>query len=386
MSTDRWRVLSEWHNAWLVADADGRRQLQRQLAVDHPALATEADRLAAASVGLSGFLEVPTLALVGRDLAEDDPPLSVGTMVGRYRIGSLIACGGMGDVYRATDDRLGRDVALKMRHADSTDPRRVERFLQEARVTASLDHPNIVRLYDTGDFRRRPYLVTELLTGETLRAAIERGPLPSRAACRITADVATGLAAAHAVGLVHRDLKPENIFLARSGETKILDFGIAKLAANDHAGEGLSTRTGVLLGTTGYLAPEQVTGDSVDGRTDLFALGSILFEMLTGQRAFVRAHTIDALHAIVHEAPPDLLAGAALCPSDTRLLPEINPINLVPHIRAPILLRQGRYDEDSHVKTQAEPLYRLLPEPKRMLFYEGGHSPAPEFYVPAITR
>ena len=234
-------------------------------------------------------------------------------MVGPYRIAAFLARGGTGEVYRATDVRLRRDVALKVLTPDTRgdgDSQRVERFLREARLTASLDHPNIVRLYDVGLFDGRPYFVAELLDGETLRARIKGGTLAIEEVVRIGTDVARGLVAAHAAGSVHRDLKPENIFLTRQGATKILDFGIAKLDVlnmDDAARDGLSTLTGVVLGTAGYLAPEQIRGAEVDGRADLFALGAILFEMLTGRRAFAREHTVDTLHAILHDAPPDAL-------------------------------------------------------------------------------
>jgi serine/threonine protein kinase/Tol biopolymer transport system component len=305
----RWSALSSWHNAWLQADADERDRLRAALAADRPDLAAEADSLAVVSGDLRGFLETPALILASQDLAQDVRPFSADAMVGPYRIVGLLARGGMGDVYRATDVRLHRDVALKLlAHEDIGDPLRLERFVQEARVTASLDDANIVRLFDVGMFEGRPYLVTELLEGETLRARLERGPLLSQEGRDIARGVARGLVAAHAAGLVHRDLKPENIFLPRSGTTKILDFGIAKLAQDAAVGGSLSTSTGALLGTVGYLAPEQVLGQAVDGRTDLFALGVILFEALTGHRAFAREHTIDTLYAIAYEtAPIDLL-------------------------------------------------------------------------------
>jgi len=252
----------------------------------------------------------------------DEPPLAEGTFVGPYRIVALLARGGMGDVYRAADPRLDRDVALKtLTSAERGDGRAVERFLQEARITASLDHPNILKVFDVGMSNGRPYLVSELLDGETLRAPIGRGPLAPADARRIASALTSGLVAAHARGLVHRDLKPENVFLTKSGTAKILDFGIAKLAQDPALPRGVATLTGVVLGTAGYLAPEQVKGDPVDARTDLFALGSILFELMTGQRAFVREHTIDTLHAIVHDDPPDLLpAGAPLTAIVKRLL------------------------------------------------------------------
>ena len=321
MSTDRWQLLSEWHNAWLVAGADERDSLRRQFVEDHPDLAAQANALASASAGLRGFLETPALALAARNLAQDDPLLDVDTLVGPYRIVGLMARGGMGDVYRATDVRLQRDVALKLlAHAGTDDTQRIERFLQEARVTAALDHTNIVKVFDVGVLDGRPYLVAELLDGETLRVRLGRGPLAEEEATRIAGDVAAGLVVAHAAGLVHRDLKPDNVFLTRSGVTKILDFGIAKLTDGPAVADGLATLTGVLLGTAGYLAPEQIRGDAVDGRTDLFALGSMLFEMSTGQRAFAREHTIDTLHAILHDDPPDLLQAAGVSPGLTAIV------------------------------------------------------------------
>jgi len=306
MSADRWQLLADWHNEWLEADEQARTRLRADLASQHPELVVDADVLIAASPGLPGFMETSALTLVARDLvADDDPLLAPDTVVGPYRITGVLARGGMGDVYRATDVRLHRDVALKLLARGGTgDAQRIARFLQEARITAALDHPNIVKVFDIGVLGGRPYLVAELLEGETLRSRLERGPLPAEEAIRIAVDVTAGLVAAHGAGLVHRDLKPDNVFLTRSGVTKTLDFGIAKLADAPAVPGGLSTLTGVLLGTAGYLSPEQIAGAVVDGRTDLFALGSMLFEMVTGRRAFAREHTIDTLHAILHEDPP----------------------------------------------------------------------------------
>lgn len=307
MSGDRWTLLSTWHNAWLLSDPSRRERLRAEFGVAHPALAAEADALASASAGLAGFLETPALLLAARDLAEHDPLLPVDALVGPYRIVGFLARGGMGDVYRATDVRLHRDVALKVLADGGTGSAdRIERFLREARVTAALDHVNIVKVLDVGVVAGRPYLVTELLAGETLGARLARGALATEEARRIAGEVAAGLVVAHAAGLVHRDLKPDNVFLTQSGVTKIIDFGIAKPTAEAGALDGVATLTGVLFGTAGYLAPEQIRGGAVDGRTDLFALGSILFEMLTGRRAFAREHTVDTLHAILHEPAPDL--------------------------------------------------------------------------------
>jgi eukaryotic-like serine/threonine-protein kinase len=311
MDPERWEPLSSWYNSWLAAGAEDRTRLRSRLAAERPDLLAEADALASASGELSGFLETPALAQAARELAEADPLLAGGTMVGPYQIVGLLASGGMGDLYRATDVRLRRDVALKMLVPARRDElQAVERFLQEARVTASFDHPNIVRVYDVGWFEGRAYLVAELLEGETLRSRIERGPMLAAEVIRTGAELASGLTAAHAAGLVHRDLKPENVFLLRSGTAKILDFGIAKLAQGDSTSEGPATHTGILLGTAGYLSPEQVRGEPVDPRADLFSLGAVLFEMLTGHRAFARQYLVDTLHAITHDPPTGELAGA----------------------------------------------------------------------------
>ncbi|HET7696568.1 MAG TPA: protein kinase [Vicinamibacterales bacterium] len=308
MKNDQWNRLSDWHNAWLDADANGRARLRRQLTETQPDLVTYAEDLIASGAPPDDFLDTPAFVLAARQLARETALLT-GADVGPYRVVSLIAHGGMGVVYRATDVRLQRDVALKMLSPIGIpDERRIDRFLREARITASIDHANVVKVYDVGLFNGRPYIVVELLEGETLRARITREALTPSEARRITADVARGLVAAHSAGLVHCDLKPENIFLTRAGVTKILDFGIARLGPDAaHPRHGAPTVTGILLGTAGYLAPEQIRGERVDARADLFALGSILYELVTGERAFAGENTVDTLHAILHSQPPDLL-------------------------------------------------------------------------------
>ncbi len=307
MDADRWQDLSRWHNAWLDADPGRREEIRLQLAREHPDISAEVAALADASDRIDGFLDTPAFVLAAQDLAHQELDLPQGTIVGPYRVVSLIARGGMSTVYRATDVRLLRDVALKVLGPSSgNDLQRTERFLQEARVTAALDHPNIVKVYDVGLFRGWPYIVEEWLDGETLRHRLEGGALALPETERIAEDLVRGLVAAHGAGLVHRDLKPENVFVTSQGVTKVLDFGIAKMGVEPMP-TGVATLPGVLLGTAGYLAPEQVRGDTVDARADLFALGAILFEMLTGHRAFAREHTIDTLHAIVHEPPPSVL-------------------------------------------------------------------------------
>ncbi len=309
MKTDQWEYLSAWYNEWLAADPAGRDRLRARLAVEHPDLLADADALVDSSGHLPGFLETPALVLAAEELAQDDPLVSADSLIGPYRLVNLLARGGTGDVYRATDERLRRDVAVKvLAQSRTNDPQRVERFMHEARMTASLDHPNVVRVYDVGRVDDRAYLVAELLEGETLRARIASGPMAVDVVVRIGIEIARGLGAAHAAGLVHRDLKPENIVRTHSGATKILDFGIAKLAQDEPGRDGFATVTGVVLGTAGYLSPEQIRGQAIDARADLFALGAVLFEMLTGARAFGREHMVETLHAILHDPPSDALA------------------------------------------------------------------------------
>ena len=322
MDDERWNHLSAWHNAWLEADAAGRQRMRDLLAVEQPELVEDVDGLLAESTSLDGFLEVPAFVTVAAELASEAPVLRPGTNVGPYRIVGLLAQGGMGDVYRALDVRLRRDVALKvLTHTAYCDARSVDRFEQESWMTASLDHPNIVKIYDVGSFDSRPYLVAEMLVGETLRSRLTRQKISLTDIRRIAIEMTRGLVAAHAAGIVHRDLKPENIFLTHAGATKILDFGIAKLVDHERPlAAGTATLTGALLGTAGYLAPEQIEGRTVDARADLFSLGSILFEMITGQRAFSRDTTIDTLYAIVHDPPPDILAGNGDVPPSLALI------------------------------------------------------------------
>jgi len=239
--------------------------------------------------------------------------LTAGTKLGVYEIIAPLGAGGMGEVYRARDPQLGRDVAIKVLPASlSRDPDRLRRFEQEARAAAALNHPNILAVYQFGTYEGAPYLVSELLEGSTLRDQLLRGPLSIRKAVDYGIQMARGLAAAHEKGIVHRDLKPENLFLTKDGRIKILDFGLAKLIALPQASDPGSptltegTEPGVVLGTVGYMSPEQVRGQTADGRADLFALGAILYELLTGKRAFYKATSAETMSAILNEDPPSV--------------------------------------------------------------------------------
>lgn len=238
-----------------------------------------------------------------------------GTRLGRYEIRSLIGEGGMGQVYRATDTALGREVAIKVlppELAKAAD--RLKRFEQEAKAAGSLNHPNILVIYDVGSHGDSPYVVSELLEGETLRERLKSNRLPLRKSIDYALQIGRGLAAAHAKGIVHRDIKPENLFLTKDGHVKILDFGIAKLTnplgefGSDPESETmrLDTHPGVLLGTAGYMAPEQVRGEVADHRADIFSFGAVFYEMLAGKRAFHAVSPIEAMSAILSQEPPEL--------------------------------------------------------------------------------
>jgi serine/threonine protein kinase/Tol biopolymer transport system component len=241
--------------------------------------------------------------------------LTPGSRLGRYEILSLLGAGGMGEVYRARDSQLGREVAVKVLPPGfSTDPERLQRFEVEARAAAALNHPNIMSVHDVGLDAGSPYIVSELLGGETLRRCLERGDVAPRKAVDYAAQIARGLAAAHEQGIVHRDLKPENIVVTPEGRAIILDFGIAKLTQGESAsGSGelmtipAETSAGLVLGTAGYMSPEQVRGQRADHRSDIFALGTILYEMLSGHRAFVGDSSAETLAAIAQHEPPALL-------------------------------------------------------------------------------
>lgn len=249
--------------------------------------------------------------------------LAEGSSLGPFRILALIGQGGMGEVYRARDPRLGRDVAIKVLPHDLVDdPDRLRRFELESRAVAQLSHPNVVHLHDVGNHDGTPYLVMEFLDGKSLRETLKDGPLPSRKVIDLGRQVALGLAAAHDAGIIHRDLKPENVFLTKGGAVKILDFGLAKgMAPLGSDAEALTsptglpapaqlTQEGVMMGTVGYLAPEQIKAGEVDPRTDIFALGVVLWEALTGHSPFLGETVVDTLHSILRneipEPPPEL--------------------------------------------------------------------------------
>ena len=241
--------------------------------------------------------------------------LNNGDLLGPYEIVAPLGKGGMGEVYRARDVRLGREVALKvLPETAANDTESLARFEREARAVAALNHPNILSIHDTGEHRGVPYAVTELLEGENLADRLRSGPLAVKRATEIACQVADGLAAAHARGVIHRDIKPENIFLTHDGRAKILDFGIARIGPKPGditsgiaAARGSSSQ--FIMGTAGYMSPEQIRGKPIDARTDVFSFGASFYEMLTGHRAFDRPSVVETMSAVLKDDPakaPDM--------------------------------------------------------------------------------
>ncbi len=249
-------------------------------------------------------------------------PLAPGTKLGPYEILAPIGAGGMGEVYRAKDTRLGRDVAVKiLPQAFALDPERLRRFTAEAQAVAALNHPNILAIHDVGAVDGSQYLVMEFLDGESLRERLAGGALSVRKSTDYAEQIAKGLAAAHDKGIVHRDLKPDNIFITRDGHVKILDFGLAKLTGTETAKDPAETMTrtsatqpGVVLGTVGYMSPEQVRGQVADNRSDIFSFGAIFYEMLSGKRAFTGDSSVEVMSAILKEEPPPLAEAVRAMP------------------------------------------------------------------------
>ncbi len=255
--------------------------------------------------------------------------LTEGTKLGRYEIRSLIGVGGMGEVYRASDPKIGRDVAIKVLPADfSADQERVARFEQEAQAAGALNHPNILAIYDVDSQDGVLYVVSELLEGEELRDRLDHSSIPLRKAIDYAQQIVSGLSAAHERRIVHRDLKPENLFITKDERVKILDFGLAKLgerSTNMHGSEDATrkalTNPGVIMGTAGYMSPEQVRGHLVDHRSDIFSFGVILYEMITGRRAFQHETMAETMSAILKEEPPEITeSNPNISPSLERII------------------------------------------------------------------
>ena len=334
MTPDRWRRVQKVFAAATEREPASRATFLEEACRDDPELRTEVESLLASlGAASSGFLESPAIEAV--------PPLSPieragsrslgkGKRLGPYEILATLGAGGMGEVYRASDSRLGREVAIKVLPTDlSVNPSRVRRFEKEARSASALNHPNIVTVYDIGESGDLSYIAMERVDGETLRKLLDGGALPLKKLLSIGAQIADGLARAHEAGIVHRDLKPENVMVTRDGLVKILDFGLAKLSSpGSGSGEGshlptmTGTTPGLIMGTVGYMSPEQASGAAVDFRSDQFAFGAMVYEMSTGKRAFHGKTAVDTLGAILNEEPEPIATANPQAPTQLRWIIE----------------------------------------------------------------
>jgi len=310
MSAERWAQLDRiFTEAQQVPAGDRANFVARACGAD-AALHADAMSLVSAEHASGSFMSRPALDRLAELFAANASNLQPGRRIGAYTILRQLGFGGAGEVWRARDERLGRDVAIKvlLPHL-STDTNKLRRFAEEARAAGTLNHPNILIVHDVGEHDGKPFLVSECLEGRNLRERLNKGPISIGEATTVALGVACGLAAAHERGIVHRDLKPENTFVKSDGGIKLLDFGLAKLKLPAEilgAGAG-DTAIGVIAGTAGYMAPEQIRGEPADPRSDLFALGVMMYEMLAGRHPFRGASDFETLHAVLTNVPPDLL-------------------------------------------------------------------------------
>ncbi len=320
LSQQRWISIEKILRETLDQPPGSRAAFLAEACHEDEALRAEVQSLLDSHAESDGFLEVPAINLAARTLAAEKQSL-IGSEIGPYRIQKMIGAGGMGEVYLAQDKRLGRQIAIKILPSEyAADPARVHRFQQEARAAGSLNHPNVFVIHDVGINRGLPYIASEFLHGESLREHLSRGKPALSKTLDIAIQTARGLAAAHMHGIVHRDLKPENIFITSDGQIKILDFGIAKLTESSPTAEPSLTNPGMILGTVGYLSPEQVRGESAGPSSDLFSFGCVLYEMLSGNRAFAKETPAETMAAILREEPSELADLAQVPPLLIRIL------------------------------------------------------------------
>jgi serine/threonine protein kinase/WD40 repeat protein len=333
MPSDRWRRVEELYHAALDLPPEQRSAfIQRECDPDLD-LRQELESLLAAEEPASELFQGAEVRIKLQDavsMADEHPVIDlVGKNISHYRVLSRLGAGGMGEVYRARDTRIERDVALKvLPHSLAGDRDRLRRFEQEARTVGKLNHPNILSLYDIGEQGEIHFIVTELLEGATLRQKLGQSSFPPRRAIEYAMQIAHGLAAAHEKGIIHRDIKPENLFITKDARIKILDFGLAKqsVVKVQPASEtstltgSIRTSEGIVLGTVGYMSPEQVRGEPADHRGDIFAFGAVFYEMLSGQRAFARGSSVETMNAILKEEPPEVPATEQVPPGLDRIV------------------------------------------------------------------
>src|SRR5215208_1725481 len=313
MTPERYQQIGEIYHSALELGLAQRTAFLAQACAGDEDLLREVESLIASNEQAGEFIQSPALEVAAELLTTHEAGLLPGKSLGPYTILELLGSGGMGEVYLAQDSRLGRRVALKLLPDHFvTNEDRLRRFRQEARAASALNHPNIITIHEIGEAETTHYIVTEFIEGETLRALLIRNRIELVRALDIATQTASALAAAHVAGIVHRDIKPENIMLRRDGYVKVLDFGIAKLMPEGFApsmGMSFETSPGLIVGTAHYMSPEQAQGFKVDERTDIWSLGVLLYEMLTGQLPFKGKTLSHTVVSIVEQQVPPLVRG-----------------------------------------------------------------------------
>ncbi len=329
MTPERWQQIDKLLEEALEREANERAAFLDQACAGDEELRRKVAELLAAHKRAGDFMEAPALEMAAKAFAEDQARSMAGRQISHYRILSLLGAGGMGEVYLAQNTRLGRQIALKLLPAQFTqDPDRVRRFEQEARAVSALNHPNIITIFEIGQSDGTHFIATEYVEGQTLRRRIRQGQIKLREALEAAIQVASALTSAHEAGIVHRDIKPENVMLRRDGYVKVLDFGLAKLAEKRPAGQTsiadnetlaggeVKTTPGVVLGTVTYMSPEQAQGQDLDGRSDIFSLGVVLYEMVAGRAPFEGSTAGEAIAAILHQETLPLARYARDVPAE----------------------------------------------------------------------
>jgi eukaryotic-like serine/threonine-protein kinase len=313
MDAERYKKIDEIFDTALELEAGERAIYLQQICGSDVELRREVESLFEARKEIGNFIQTPALAEAAKDLARHQPLTLIGRFLKHYKILSLAGSGGMGEVYIAQDSQLGRKVAVKiLPHQFTRDPDRIARFQRESRAASALNHPNIITIHEIGQDQGIYFIVTEFVEGDTLRKKISGGKLSVKESLEMMLQITSALEAAHSAGIIHRDIKPENLMIRRDGYVKVLDFGLAKLTEKrkseprEGSHEQLSTETGLVMGTLSYMSPEQASGEEVDHRTDIFSLGVVFYELVSGKNPFKREHVAGTLKAIMEEHPEGL--------------------------------------------------------------------------------
>src|SRR5882762_2109969 len=318
MTPERWQRIKPLLHSALEREPSERSAFLAAECSGDEVLRKDVESLIASHDQAGEFIESPAFEVMGESLQDDQV---VGRKLGPYAIIARLGAGGMGEVYLAEDTRLGRKVALKMLPAHlTTEDERVRRFQQEARAASALNHPNIITIYEIGEIDSRHFMATEFIEGETLFERLKAGPMKLRDALDLAVQVTSALCAAHQAGIVHRDIKPGNIMLRTDGIVKVLDFGLATITEQKsddlEAATLVKTKPGIVMGTAHYMSPEQARGQKMDARTDIFSLGVVLYQMVTGRVPFAGQTMTDVLASILMLEPPSLSQSAPEAPAE----------------------------------------------------------------------